>query len=519
MYMGSSITNRTNNFYLGRVLGAFAIVIITFCILVAAPELSYADDNPIGYTEESVSDNAADTSYTEDSAAKDDFSSTLELFKSGSGKNSSHKTVTTTKAFAGALWHMYKKQGDNNADIVLQLLYGGDYGADTDTWTPYYGYESSDGTGEIHVYTTFDGSDTNDATYTQNVINSLTMIDKCNAIRKAAGLNELKVSLHGMIISSLQLNWTVAYKNKTGVLDHAGNHGPCYGWSEIIAWNMGTTGSFDGWYTQEKAILQGAFTALGLGTVKDGTAYTTYAANQSKIDSWIKSNKGSGATVGHYICIVNPNYTVAGAAVSGTYTGMTFNDGEYFTGRSYNPFTGIVGNRKFTPTNPVTYTTTQLRTALNKALADTSGSTSASTQKMYRLYNPNSGEHFYTAATSERDHLKKVGWNYEGVGWTAPTSSKTPVYRLYSGTDHHYTTDASEKNYLVKVGWNYEGIGWYSDDNKGVPLYRQFNPYVNPRAKYNNSGSHNYTTSKAENDNLVKVGWRAEGIGWYGVKA
>lgn len=138
--------------------------------------------------------------------------------------------------------------------------------------------------------------------------------------------------------------------------------------------------------------------------------------------------------------------------------------------------------------------------------------------EMYRLYNPNSGEHFYTASVSERDVLIKAGWNCEGVGWNAPQSSKTPVYRLYSGTDHHYTTSAEERDGLIEIGWKDEGIGWYSDDAEGVPLYRQFNPNVNPKAARNNSGSHNYTVSKAENDQLVQVGWQAEGIGWYGVK-
>lgn len=36
---------------------------------------------------------------------------------------------------------------------------------------------------------------------------------------------------------------------------------------------------------------------------------------------------------------------------------------------------------------------------------------------MHRLYNPNSGEHFYTASEVERDHLIGVGWSYEGIGW------------------------------------------------------------------------------------------------------
>ncbi|MBO6115290.1 MAG: hypothetical protein J6P57_09575 [Lachnospiraceae bacterium] len=131
---------------------------------------------------------------------------------------------------------------------------------------------------------------------------------------------------------------------------------------------------------------------------------------------------------------------------------------------------------------------------------------------MYRLYNPNSGEHFYTADANEKDFLVGVGWNYEGIGWRAPVSSNTPVYRLYNSNagDHHYTMSKGERDYLVSVGWNYEGIGWYSDDLMSVPLYRQYNPNAV-------TGSHNYTISKSENDMLVSVGWNDEGIGWYGL--
>ena len=142
-------------------------------------------------------------------------------------------------------------------------------------------------------------------------------------------------------------------------------------------------------------------------------------------------------------------------------------------------------------------------------------SDSAESKTMWRLYNKWTGEHFYTSDTTERDNLIAIGWNDEGIGWTAPASSSTPVYRLYNsfveGGDHHYTFDAEERDSLVKSGWSDEGIGWYSDDNKGVALYRQYNPYAQ-------TGTHNYTTSKSENDKLVKVGWRSEGISWYGVK-
>lgn len=136
-------------------------------------------------------------------------------------------------------------------------------------------------------------------------------------------------------------------------------------------------------------------------------------------------------------------------------------------------------------------------------------------ETLHRVYNPNSGEHFFTASDAEKDNLVKAGWRYEGTAWTAPksNSSKTPVYRLYNANagDHHYTLDSNERDDLVFKGWKYEGIGWYSDDDKGVSIYRLYNP--NAKA-----GAHHYTTSKGENDSLVKVGWRAEGIGWYGIK-
>lgn len=151
------------------------------------------------------------------------------------------------------------------------------------------------------------------------------------------------------------------------------------------------------------------------------------------------------------------------------------------------------------------------------AWMETDMAAKAATRSMHRVYNPNSGEHFYTASGFERDSLVAVGWEYEGIGWTAPSISNVPVYRLYSGTDHHYTTSKVERDALVDVGWSYEGIGWYSDDAERVPLHRQFNPNVDPGAPTNNSGSHNYTISAVESDALVKLGWHYEGIGWYGL--
>lgn len=136
------------------------------------------------------------------------------------------------------------------------------------------------------------------------------------------------------------------------------------------------------------------------------------------------------------------------------------------------------------------------------------------TFKMYRLYNPNSGEHFYTSDNKEKSSLVSLGWIYEGIGWNAPKSSSTPVYRLYNENagDHHYTPDIKERDALVKLGWKYEKIGWYSDDQKGLTLYRLYNPNATA------AGAHHYTPDKLERDSLVSQGWKHEGVAWYGVK-
>lgn len=72
-----------------------------------------------------------------------------------------------------------------------------------------------------------------------------------------------------------------------------------------------------------------------------------------------------------------------------------------------------------------------------------------------RLYNPNSGEHFYTTDADERDHLVSVGWKFEGVGWNSYHAiyeedkvNESPLYREYNpnafAANHNYTTSQNE---------------------------------------------------------------------------
>ena len=128
---------------------------------------------------------------------------------------------------------------------------------------------------------------------------------------------------------------------------------------------------------------------------------------------------------------------------------------------------------------------------------------------MFRMYDPNSGEHFYTGSVEERDGLVAVGWNYEGVAFNFPVVGD-PVHRLYNPVsgDHLYTMNEAEMNKLLSEGWNYEGVAFNSADSDQVPQYRVWNP--NARR-----GAWHFTSSTEERDHLISLGWQYQGIGWY----
>jgi hypothetical protein len=133
---------------------------------------------------------------------------------------------------------------------------------------------------------------------------------------------------------------------------------------------------------------------------------------------------------------------------------------------------------------------------------------------MFRMYDPNSGEHFYTGSMEERENLVAVGWQYEGVGFTFPLTTGKPVHRLYDPVtgEHLYTMDEDEMNMLLAQGWNYEGIAFNSGFENEVPQYRLHNPNAT-------RGAYHFTASIEERDNLIALGWEYQGIGWYSLGA
>ncbi|EOH86304.1 C39 family peptidase [Enterococcus pallens] len=129
-------------------------------------------------------------------------------------------------------------------------------------------------------------------------------------------------------------------------------------------------------------------------------------------------------------------------------------------------------------------------------------------QPVYRVYNPNSGEHLHTLNGNEKDSLMSLGWVYEGVSMQIDGNGIN-LYRAYNPNsgEHFYTKDYNEIENIKRAGWNYEGVAW-KVPNSGKNVYRLFNP--NAR----DAGSHHYTLLEAEKDDLVRRGWRYEGVSW-----
>ena len=137
--------------------------------------------------------------------------------------------------------------------------------------------------------------------------------------------------------------------------------------------------------------------------------------------------------------------------------------------------------------------------ALNKAKAGLE-------QHIYRVYNPNNGEHLFTTDKNENDHLVSLGWKEEGVAWIAPYFG-TALTRLYDANsgEHHYTADKNEIATLESLGWKNEGEKWNSASKEnGVALHRLYNP------NETRAGRHHYSLADNERDTLVNLGWNWE---------
>ena len=151
--------------------------------------------------------------------------------------------------------------------------------------------------------------------------------------------------------------------------------------------------------------------------------------------------------------------------------------------------------------------------------------------RVERLYNPNTGEHLYTMDSNEVKVLTtKYGWRWEKdqlmteckyIASLGGYEHVEPVWRLYNPStgEHIYTADAYEAQVLsTQRGWVHDFNGnqvWWarkplpSEKNPEYPVYRLYNPQ-------GGTYGHLFTTDENEREVLLATGdWQDEGVAWY----
>lgn len=204
--------------------------------------------------------------------------------------------------------------------------------------------------------------------------------------------------------------------------------------------------------------------------------------------------------------------TEPGSSGSGLFTRL--NGKDYLVGQLYGgsaSCSNILGNDYFG----------RFDVAFNSALSQWLGASSPTLRvPVYRLYNTNTGTHFYTIDPAERDWaVQKIReLTYEGVAFYAfgvPGTATNAVYRFYNREKgvHFYTISQAERDQVIATlpQFTFEGVAWYANTAPGsaaTQMYRFYN-----REK----GVHFYTISPAERDQVISTlpQFSYEGVGYY----
>jgi hypothetical protein len=140
---------------------------------------------------------------------------------------------------------------------------------------------------------------------------------------------------------------------------------------------------------------------------------------------------------------------------------------------------------------------------------------------VYRFFNTQTGTHFYTTSTSERDSViaNLPQFRFEGEAFKAasgPSAGLKPVYRFFNTQNgvHFYTISESERDFIQAnlPQYRLEGVAYHASMVAGAglsPLYRFFLP---------RAGTHFYTASEAERQQVqdaLSSTYTFEGVGYY----
>jgi predicted Zn-dependent protease len=139
---------------------------------------------------------------------------------------------------------------------------------------------------------------------------------------------------------------------------------------------------------------------------------------------------------------------------------------------------------------------------------------------VFRFYNPTTGARFFTDSKAESGQIQGAGqgWQLEGIGFNAANPSNdpgaAPVYRFYDAQtgDHFYTISQSEFDHANTLpAMHLEGVAFYEDASArpgDAAVYRFYDT---------GSGQHLYTAGVAEMNSLAASdpAMKLEGVAFY----
>ena len=135
---------------------------------------------------------------------------------------------------------------------------------------------------------------------------------------------------------------------------------------------------------------------------------------------------------------------------------------------------------------------------------------------IYRLFNPTTGKHFFTANKQEADTAAGAGYSMEGVAGEAYTTARpgtTAIERYYNPAmgAHLYTSSPQEQETLPGLGYTREGTAFYAPNqtfeaaNKIDQAYEKYLGVAEPDKEGFDYWMNEVTSGKATLDDTLKA--------------
>ena len=121
---------------------------------------------------------------------------------------------------------------------------------------------------------------------------------------------------------------------------------------------------------------------------------------------------------------------------------------------------------------------------------------------VHRLYNPKTNYHILSSNSAEINSLKSQGWKDDGEIFKANSSGK-PVWRLSNKGRYFATNNTDELSIYKNAGWNIDGISYYEISEYEISTWRLYNK---------TTGYHILVASANELTDYIRAGWTSDGI-------